>query len=96
MTIKTIDDLIEILKNSSEYHKEIFIEVDVQTVSQYHLGVSHGLDDAMEIVKELKDNIESNNLKEHYHVAGTTEGKPIDECASCGEDFRHPVHKRIL
>lgn len=30
--------------------------------------------------------------KGHTHVAGTTVGKHIDECARCGCDLRHPVH----
>lgn len=28
----------------------------------------------------------------HIHVAGTTVGKHIDECARCGNDLRHPIH----
>ena len=28
----------------------------------------------------------------HIHVAGTTVGKHIDECARCGRDLRHPIH----
>lgn len=28
----------------------------------------------------------------HIHVAGTTVGKHIDECAKCGCDLRHPIH----
>jgi hypothetical protein len=30
----------------------------------------------------------------HCHVAGTTVGKDIDECARCGRDLRHPIHLR--
>jgi hypothetical protein len=30
----------------------------------------------------------------HIHVAGTTVGKHIDECARCGRDLRHPIHSR--
>jgi hypothetical protein len=30
----------------------------------------------------------------HCHVAGTTVGKHIDECARCGRDLRHPIHLR--
>jgi hypothetical protein len=30
----------------------------------------------------------------HYHVAGTTVGKHIDECAKCGLDLRDLIHKR--
>jgi hypothetical protein len=32
--------------------------------------------------------------RDHTHVAGTTVGKDIDECAVCGHDLRHPVHAR--
>ncbi len=28
----------------------------------------------------------------HVHVAGTTVGKHIDECAECGRDLRDPIH----
>ncbi len=28
----------------------------------------------------------------HTHVAGTTHGRPIDECAFCGLDLRCGVH----
>lgn len=28
----------------------------------------------------------------HTHVAGTTVGKHIDECATCGEDIRAEIH----
>jgi len=28
----------------------------------------------------------------HVHVAGTTVGKDIDECARCGHDLRHSIH----
>lgn len=28
----------------------------------------------------------------HCHVAGTTVGKHIDECARCGRDLRDPIH----
>lgn len=28
----------------------------------------------------------------HMHVAGTTAGKDIDECARCGHDIRHQIH----
>ena len=31
----------------------------------------------------------------HVHVAGTTIGKHIDECALCGDDLRSPIHLRI-
>lgn len=31
--------------------------------------------------------------REHYHVAGTTIGKDIDECAVCGRDIRDRVHR---
>jgi len=37
--------------------------------------------------------------KPHCHVAGTTIGRDIDECARCGHDIRHPIHaetNRIL
>lgn len=30
--------------------------------------------------------------KKHDHVAGTTIGKDIDECARCGHDIRHSIH----
>jgi hypothetical protein len=30
----------------------------------------------------------------HIHVAGTTAGKHIDECAKCGRDIRDPIHAR--
>lgn len=30
--------------------------------------------------------------RDHCHVAGTTIGKDIDECAVCGRDLRDPVH----
>ena len=30
----------------------------------------------------------------HTHVAGTTAGLRIDTCAECGEDLRHPIHRR--
>lgn len=29
----------------------------------------------------------------HFHVAGTTVGLPIDTCAQCGRDLRHPIHR---
>jgi hypothetical protein len=29
----------------------------------------------------------------HYHVAGTTAGKDIDECARCGQDLRNDIHR---
>jgi hypothetical protein len=29
----------------------------------------------------------------HMHVAGTTVGKHIDECALCGQDLRCEVHR---
>lgn len=29
----------------------------------------------------------------HYHVAGTTIGKHIDECAKCGRDLRSDIHR---
>lgn len=32
----------------------------------------------------------------HCHVAGTTIGKHIDECAKCGHDIRHPIHAGAL
>lgn len=32
--------------------------------------------------------------RDHYHVAGTTVGKHIDECAVCGRDLRDPIHRR--
>lgn len=28
----------------------------------------------------------------HMHVAGTTVGKHIDECAKCGQDLRADIH----
>ncbi len=28
----------------------------------------------------------------HVHVAGSTIGKHIDECARCGHDIRHEIH----
>ena len=30
----------------------------------------------------------------HIHVAGTTAGKHIDECARCGQDLRDSIHRR--
>jgi hypothetical protein len=30
----------------------------------------------------------------HVHVAGTTVGKHIDECARCGCDLRHSIHAK--
>lgn len=33
--------------------------------------------------------------RDHTHVAGTTVGKGIDECAVCGHDIRDPIHLRI-
>lgn len=30
----------------------------------------------------------------HIHVAGTTVGKHIDECARCGQDLRCSIHSR--
>lgn len=33
------------------------------------------------------------NAKPHTHVAGTTIGKHIDECAVCGQDLRCDVHR---
>ena len=33
--------------------------------------------------------------RDHCHVAGTTVGKHIDECAVCGHDIRHPIHVSI-
>lgn len=32
---------------------------------------------------------------QHVHVAGTTVGKDIDECARCGRDLRDPIHTRL-
>ncbi len=29
----------------------------------------------------------------HMHVAGTTVGKDIDECARCGQDIRCSIHR---
>lgn len=31
----------------------------------------------------------------HIHVAGTTDGKDIDECARCGQDLRSSIHRRV-
>lgn len=31
----------------------------------------------------------------HYHVAGTTVGKDIDECAKCGQDIRSDIHRML-
>jgi hypothetical protein len=31
----------------------------------------------------------------HIHVAGTTVGKHIDECARCGQDLRCSIHRRM-
>ena len=31
----------------------------------------------------------------HMHVAGTTVGKHIDECALCGRDLRNPIHSTV-
>jgi len=31
----------------------------------------------------------------HIHVAGTTVGKHIDECARCGQDLRSDIHRRL-
>lgn len=33
-------------------------------------------------------------LMTHIHVAGTTVGKHIDECAVCGQDLRSSIHER--
>lgn len=33
------------------------------------------------------------NDLQHIHVAGTTVGKDIDECAQCGQDLRASIHK---
>lgn len=30
--------------------------------------------------------------RDHCHVAGTTVGKDIDECAVCGHDIRSAIH----
>lgn len=30
----------------------------------------------------------------HGHVSGTTKGLPMDTCAQCKLDLRHPVHFR--
>ena len=30
----------------------------------------------------------------HTHVAGTTRGRDIDECAVCGRDIRDPIHSK--
>jgi len=32
----------------------------------------------------------------HCHVAGTTIGKDIDECAVCGRDLRHEIHHKEI
>jgi NAD-dependent dihydropyrimidine dehydrogenase PreA subunit len=39
-----------------------------------------------------------NSMKKvpHIHAAGTMVGLHIDECATCGNDLRHPIHKRTL
>jgi hypothetical protein len=29
----------------------------------------------------------------HRHIAGTMVGKDIDECAHCGHDIRHDIHR---
>ena len=34
------------------------------------------------------------NAVKHIHVAGTTVGKDIDECATCGLDLRDRIHHR--
>lgn len=34
----------------------------------------------------------SRRYSKHVHVAGTTHGRPIDECAFCGLDLRNDVH----
>ncbi len=31
----------------------------------------------------------------HTHVAGTTHGHDIDECAFCGLDIRNGIHRRM-
>lgn len=33
--------------------------------------------------------------RDHHHVAGTTIGKHIDECAICGKDLRDPIHGSV-
>lgn len=34
-------------------------------------------------------------VERHYHVAGTTVGKHIDECAKCGQDIRSGIHRML-
>ena len=31
----------------------------------------------------------------HIHVAGTTVGRHVDECARCGQDLRASIHRRM-
>ena len=33
--------------------------------------------------------------RNHEHAAGTLVGKHIDECAICGHDIRHEIHRRM-
>lgn len=45
-------------------------------------------------VLRLNPELEIAKRKRHMHIAGTTVGKHIDECAKCGEDIRSPIHSR--
>lgn len=40
----------------------------------------------------LEQWIKDRRSERHTHVAGTTVGKDIDECAKCGQDLRADIH----
>ena len=65
-----------------------FVEVEDQLGRSIHFGRWVKREDGYWVLRLIPH---SNDLA-HCHVAGTTVGKDIDECARCGRDLRDPIH----
>lgn len=52
-------------------------------------------DEILSRIRGLADNcLLVTDDRSHFHMAGTTEGLDVDECARCGKDIRNPIHAR--
>ena len=79
MKVQHMENLVNALGDLIR-HRATIDETTMRQVEEAYLAARNAL-----IVLEQRD---------HHHVAGTTIGRPIDECAVCGHDIRHPIHIR--
>lgn len=79
--------IIEICDDVPDSSSDVTLENAAQKLDEF--------DEILGRVRELAANcFLVTDDRSHFHVAGTTVGLHIDECARCGQDIRSAIHAR--